>query len=147
MNQGNVVGRGPQLWIRVQWARGPPDISEVTAFHAASIDPQPYGEQHVLLPAHLTGDVVTEMRGRLLGYAHDPAVRRLVVDCGEVEEFAPYAMTVLIAATRAARSHGGQLEMVHPNPLISEALDRLGLHKVLTVIGDDVPPRPRGDLR
>lgn len=99
------------------------------------------------LPAHLTGDVVTEMRGRLLGYAQDPAVRRLVVDCGNVEELAPSAMTVLIAAARAARSHGGQLEMVHPNSVVSSALDRLGLHKVLTVIGDDGSPRPLGDLR
>ncbi len=95
-----------------------------------------------MLPAHLTGDAVTEMRGRLLGYAHDPEVQRLIVDCGGVEEFAPYAMTVLIAATRAARSHGGRLEMVHPNAVVSSALDRHGLHKVLTVIGDDVPPRP-----
>lgn len=126
----------------VQCARGPPDTFDVTALVSASSDPPPYGERHVLLPAHLTGEVVREVRGRLLGYADDPAVQRLVVDCGDVEELAPYAMTVLIAATRAVRSHGGQLEMVHPNSVVSSALDRLGLHKVLTVIGDDVPPRP-----
>lgn len=112
------------------------------AFDPAPSDPSWYGERHVLLPAILTGEVVTEVRGQLLGLAADPRVRRLVVDCSDVEELAPYAMTVLIAASRAARSHGADLEMVHPNSVVSHALDRLGLHKVLTVIGDDFPPRP-----
>ena len=103
-------------------------------------------ERYVLLPPKLTGAAVTELRARLLGYAAAPDVR-IVIDCRDVEELAPYALTVLIAAARTARAHGGQLQMVHPNSVVQQALHRLGLDKVLTIISDDFPPRPWSELQ
>ncbi len=114
---------------------------------AASDTPQRYAERHFALPAKLTGDAVTDLRSRLLGCAADAVVLRLVVDGRDVEELAPYAMTVLIAASRVTREHGGELVMVHPNSVVSEALQRLGLNKVLTIVQDDFPPRPWSELQ
>lgn len=94
------------------------------------------------MPARVTGDVVTEFRARLLDQAADRGVHRIRVDCGGVEELVPYAMTILIAASRTARAHGGALELVSPSPVVASALDRLGLHKVLTVVAGDTTPRP-----
>ncbi len=114
---------------------------------AVSEPPRAYRERHVLLPAILTGDAVTQLRTRLLGYAAEADVRRILVDCRDVEQLAPYAMTVLIAASRAAGAHGAQLVMVHPNSVVQQALHRLGLDKVLTIVSDDFPPRPWSELQ
>lgn len=102
---------------------------------AAGDEPTAYAERRVLLPPILTGDAVLELRGLLLELAADRGIRTILVDCGGVEELAPYAMTVLIAASRTARSHGGALELRDPNAVVGQALDRLGLHKVLAVVG------------
>lgn len=106
----------------------------------ASWAPRP--AQHdvaVKLPAGLTAAAVAELRGPLLHLAADRRVKRISVDCGSVEELAPYAMTVLVAASRTARSHGAELELVAPSSVVASALDQLGLHKVLTVVADPAP--------
>jgi anti-anti-sigma factor len=100
-----------------------------------------YAEHRVLLPPHLTGNVVLELRAELLHHASDRRVGNIVVDCAAVEELAPYALTVIIAASRTARAHGGSLEVVHPTAVVAAALDRFGLHKVLTVLDHDSLPR------
>ena len=99
-------------------------------------------ERHVVLPARLTGQTLTELRAELLQNAGDRRVRRMTVDCGAVEELGPYALTVFIAATRTARAHGGAFELVAPSSVVASALDRLGLHKVLTVVATETAPRP-----
>jgi len=115
----------------------------MTAFpHEPSDAPLEYAERRAVLPADLTGEAVRRLRCELLEYAADHRVRSIVVDCGAVEELAPYAMTVLVAASRRARAHGASLELRHPAAVVAQALDRLGLHKVLAVVADEPAPRP-----
>lgn len=95
--------------------------------------PSGSAERWLPLPTDCRGPYVLELRQRLLRQAADPGVRRIVVECAGVEELAPYLLTVLVAASRMLRTHGGVLDLMHPSDAVQRELDRLGLAKVLMV--------------
>src|SRR5687768_8495502 len=91
------------------------------------------GSRRVMLPLDLSGDAVSRLRQSLMAAITDGTGGPVEVDAQNVAHLDVTALAVLVAADRAARSHGSSLQIVHPNWLMLRRLHETGLDHVLKV--------------
>jgi anti-sigma B factor antagonist len=90
-----------------------------------------------LLVPRINADNVDEISKKLLALADNPAVKKIVLNLGQVKFLFSTALGTLVSLEKKLQAHGGSLRLCCLQPVVRETLESAGLTILLAVFADE----------